>query len=83
MPKPIALDVFNREFLTMRCRLIDLAAAIDRVGRADGQVADDPRWRQLQQAIGVIASPDGNRAERVQMTFSLPYVENWRHGYEV
>jgi len=83
MPNPIALDVFNREFLTMRCRLIDLAAAIDRVGRADGQVADDPRWQQLQQAIGVIASPDGNRAERVQMTFSLPYGENWRHDYEV
>ena len=83
MPNPTAFDVFNREFLTMRCRLIDLAAAIDRVGRADGQVADDPRWRQLQQAIGVIASPDGNRAERVQTTFSLPYVENWRHEYGV
>ena len=83
MPNPIALDVFNREFLTMRCRLIDLAAAIDRVGRADGQVADDPRWRQLQQAIGVIASPDGNRTERVQMTFSLPYDKNWRHEYGV
>ena len=66
-------------FSPCRCRLIELAAAIDRVGRAEGQVADDPRWQQFQQAIGVIASPDGNRAERVQMTFSLPYVENWRH----
>ena len=83
MPNPTAFDVFNREFLTMRCRLIDLAAAIDRVGRAEGQVGDDPRWRQLQQAIGVIASPDSNRAERVQMTFSLPYGENWRHEYGV
>ena len=83
MPNPIARDVFDREFLTMRCRLLDLAAAIDRVGRADGQVADDPRWRQLQQAIGVIASPDGNRAERVQMTFSLPYDGNWRYEYKV
>jgi hypothetical protein len=83
MPNPTALDVFNREFLTMRCRLIDLAVAIDRVSRADGQVADDPRWRQLQQAIEVVASPDGNRAEEVQMTFSLPYVESWQHDYEV
>ena len=83
MPNPIALGVFNREFLTMRCRLLHLAAAIDRVDRADGQVADDLRWRQLQQAIEVIASPGGNRAERVQMTFSLPYVENWRHEYGV
>ena len=83
MPNSTALEVFNCEFLTMRCRLLDLAAAIDRVGRADGQVADDPRWQQLQQAIGVITSPDGNRAERVQMTFSLPYVENWQNKREV
>jgi hypothetical protein len=83
MSNPTALDVFNREFLTIRCRLIELAAAIDRVGRANGEVADDPRWRQLQQAIGVIASPEGNRAERVLMTFSLPCAENWQREYGV
>jgi hypothetical protein len=83
MPNSTALEVFNREFLTIRCRLIDLAAAFDCVSRADGQVADDPRWRQLQQAIGIIASPDGNRAERVLMTFSLPYAENWQRQYGV
>lgn len=83
MPTPTALDVLSREFLGMRCRLLDLAAAMDRVGRAEGQTADDPRWQQLQQALAVIASPDGNRAERVQMTFSLPYVENWRRDYAV
>jgi len=83
MPNPLARDVFDHEFLTMRCRLLDLAAAIDRVGRADSQVADDLRWRQLQQAIGVIAGSEGNRAERVQMTFSLPYDGNWRHEYGV
>ena len=83
MPNAIALDAFNRDFLTIRCRLVDLAAALDRVDRAGGQVTDDPRWRQLQQAIGVIASPDDNRAERVQMAFSLPYFENWRHQYDM
>jgi len=83
MPNPTALDVLSREFLGMRCRLLDLAAAMDRVGRAAGQTTDDPRWQQLQQALAVLASPDGNRAERVQMTFSLPYVENWRRDYAV
>ncbi len=83
MPNLIAREVFDREFLAIRCRLLDLAAAIDRIGRADGQVADDPRWRQLQQAIGVIASQDGRRAERLQMAFSLPYDGNWRHDYGV
>ena len=83
MPNSTALDVFNREFLTIRCRLVDLAAALDRVDRVDGQVTDDPRWRQLQQAIGEIASPDGNRTERVQMAFSLPYSEDWRRQYDM
>ena len=83
MPKPSALDVLNREFLTIRSRLIDLAAAIDRVGRAEGQVADDARWQQLQLALGIIAVPDDNCAERVQIAFSLPYVENWRSEYRV
>ena len=83
MPNSTAIDVFDREFLTIRCRLIDLAAALDRISRTDGQVTDDPRWRQLQQAIGVIASPDDNRAERVQMAFSLPYSEDWRRQYGV
>jgi hypothetical protein len=83
MPNPTATQVLDREFLSIRCRLLDLAAGLDRVDRADGQVAEDPRWRQLQQAIGFIATPDGNRAERVQMTFSLPYVENWRHEYGI
>jgi hypothetical protein len=83
MSDQTAPQVLDGEFLAIRCRLLDLAAAMDRVDRADGQVDDDPRWRQLQQAIGVVASQDGNRAERVQMTFSMPYVEDWRHEYEI
>ena len=83
MPNPTALDVFNREFLTVRSRLIDLAAAIDRIDRSEGQVVDDPRMRQIHQAIEVIAGPVGNRAERVQMAFSLSYSENWRQEYRV
>jgi len=81
MPASSAAQVLDREFLSIRCRLLDLAAAMDRVGRADGHVADDPRWRQIHQAIEVIAGADGSRAERVQLVFSLPYSENWRHEY--
>ncbi len=83
MPDSTALNVLNREFLAIRCRLVDLAAALDRVDRADGRATDDPRWRQLQQAVGVLADPDGNRAERVQMAFSLPYFADWRRQYGV
>jgi len=83
MPASSATQVLDREFLAIRCRLLDLAAGMDRVDRAEGQVADDPRWRQIHQAIDAIASPNGSRAERTQLAFSLPYSENWRHEYGV
>jgi len=83
MPNPTAAQVLDREFLSIRCRLLDLAAGMDRVDRAEGQVADDPRWRQIHQAIEAIAGPNGNRAERAQLVFSLPYSENWRREYGV
>ena len=83
MPETTAKDVLDREFLTMRCRLLDLAAALDRVGRAPGEVVADPRWHQIQQVIALLASPDGSRAERAQRAFSLAYSENWRHTYGV
>jgi hypothetical protein len=78
MPNPTAAQVLDREFLSIRCRLLDLAAAMDRVDRTAGQVNDDGRWQQIHQAIGAIASPNGNRAEQAQLVFSLSYSENWR-----
>ena len=81
MPSPTSAQVLDREFLAIRCRLLDLAAAMDRVDRAEGQVTDDRRWQQLHQALAAIASPSGNRAEQTQLAFSLPYSENWRREY--
>jgi hypothetical protein len=83
MPKPLATEVLDREFLFVRCRLLDLAAAMDRVDRAQGQVTDDRRWQQIHGALDAIAGPSGNRAEQTQLVFSLPYSENWRREYGV
>jgi hypothetical protein len=76
--QPAAATVFDCEFLAIRCRLLDLAAALDRVQRVEPGAAADPRWAQIQQALGVIGQPGADRAERVQMAFSLPYDAHWR-----
>jgi hypothetical protein len=81
MPATTVTEVLDREFLTIRSRLLDLAAAIDRLDRAEGEISADPRWRQIQQVIEILASPDGNRAERTQLAFSLAYSEDWRRDY--
>ena len=76
-----ATDVLDREFLTIRSQLLDLAAALDRVGRGLGDLADDSRWTQIQQVMEVIAGLQGNRAERSQLLFSFPYIEDWRRQF--
>jgi len=80
-PVATAQAVLDREFLTIRCRLIDLAAALDRVDRADGSVADDPRIKQIRQGLAILGSNQATRTEQVQMILSLPYDPEWRTKY--
>ena len=45
MSRPVTIaNPLDREFLGVRCRLIELAASLDRIDRAGG-ASDDPRMR--------------------------------------
>ena len=82
MPIPIAAtDVLDREFLGVRARLIDVAAALDRIARAEGDVGDDPRLERIRQTLEILRSDAPDRAEKLQMVFSLPYREGWKTDY--
>lgn len=69
--------VFDREFLGIRSRLIDLAASLDRIDRAK-DTDDDLRRTQIRRSLEILLADAGNRAERIQAEFSLPYDENWQ-----
>ncbi len=73
-----ASEVLEREFLAVRTKLIDIAAVLDRIGRANGRATDDPRLGKISQGLKLLADDDCDRTERLQMIFSLPYNENWR-----
>jgi hypothetical protein len=75
---PSASKVVEREFLTIRSRLLDLAAALDRIERSDGTVADHARFEPIRRSLEILASDGPARAERIQLLFSLPYEESWR-----
>ncbi len=77
LPAPKALDQF---FLDARCRLLDLAAILDRFGRgADSGVAEaDPRVQKIRQALEILNDRSGGRAERIQKLFSLEYDPTWK-----
>ena len=79
-PRDVA-EVLNRDFLETRSKILDLAAALDRIDRAPAHSADhtpDRRLAQLRQAIEALLEPGPGRAETVQRLFSLEYDPDWR-----
>ena len=75
LPAAKALDTF---FLEARCKLLDLAAILDRVGRGAGGGTGDPRLAKIREALDILADESGGRAERVQKLFSLDYESGWK-----
>ena len=78
-----AAEVLNREFLEMRCKVLELAAAMDRLDRATGETADDPRLAKIREALSIVADERGDRAEQIQLIFSRPYHEQWRQEFQL
>src|SRR5262249_7593409 len=75
LPAGKALDAY---FLDARCRILDLAAILDRIGRGPGAALDgDGRLERIRQARELLAAQSGGRAERIQRVFSLDYDPTW------
>ena len=75
--QPSAAEVLDRDFLAIRCRLIELAAALDRIDRGGKSAAGDPRVAQIRRSLELLVGDAPDRAEQVQMVFSLPYEKGW------
>ena len=76
-----ALEVLNRELPEIRARLLQLAAALDRMDRGAGSAADDPRRRTIDEGLRLLLSEGPDRAERIQRLFSLPYDPKWKEQF--
>jgi hypothetical protein len=76
LPATKALDSY---FLEARCKILEVAAILDRIGRGrDAAAVDsDPRVARVRQALEILADHSGGRAERIQKIFSLEYDANW------
>lgn len=71
-------EILDREFLPIRAKILEIAASLDRIQRAPGDVAEDPRLQQLHTAISKLLAEDPDRAEQIQLLFSRPYQQQWR-----
>ena len=81
-----APDVLEQEFLPVRARLLEIAATLDRLERSSGSVNDDPRVARIREALDVLrgdagGGTKGDRAEQVQLIFSLPYDDAWQEKF--
>jgi hypothetical protein len=74
-------EVFEQEFLPVRARILEVAASLDRLNRAGGSLASEPRRAQLHAAIQVLLRPEDDRAERIQLIFSRPFSDDWREKF--
>jgi hypothetical protein len=77
---PLAAEqALDRYFLEARCKLLDVAAILDRVGRGSyaSGLEKDPRLERIRQALEVLHDQSGGRAERIQKIFSLDYEPAW------
>jgi hypothetical protein len=77
-----AKSLVDQEFLEMRCRLLDLAASLDRIDKAvASEVLNDPRLSLIQEGTKILQQKGLGRAERMQMLFSDGYDPNWRENF--
>jgi hypothetical protein len=76
LPAAKALDAY---FLEARCKILETAAILDRIGRGReaSATASDPRVARIREALEILADHSGGRAERIQKIFSLDYDANW------
>jgi hypothetical protein len=80
-----AAAVLDREFLEVRGKILEVAAALDRLDRAPSHhnhgEAPDRRLAQIRRSLEALLEPDAGRAETVQHIFSLEYQADWRERF--
>ena len=79
--KPMnAKEILDREFLQIRSHILDIAAALDRQDRADGDTRLDSRRKLLEEGLAILRSDSSDRAAKVQLLFSREYDPAWREA---
>jgi hypothetical protein len=78
-----AVEVLRQEFLLARCKILELAATLDRIDRASGSAQDEPQMDLIRAGIDILANGSENRAEAVQRLMSRPYDPSWRTDFSI
>ena len=88
MTSKTAEQIVDENFLTVRAKLLEVAATFDRIDRsvAEGDVLSksaEAQRQKLASAVKILLSDGPDRAERLQHLFSRPYEASWRETMQV
>lgn len=89
MPHRRAAEVLDESYLDVRAKLLEVAATLDRIDRAEESAAivNDARRGQIDHAIAILSKSSDeavfSRATQIQQLFSRPYEADWRKTMEV
>jgi len=80
-----ALQVLDRDFFEIRSKILEIAAGLDRIDRAPARHGEhpDPRLGHIRQALEALLQPGPDRAETIQLIFSLAYDSAWQRNLGV
>lgn len=72
-------EILDTIFLEVRAKLLEVAASLDRVARADedGSLVNDARLEKIRESLRIIGGDGFDRAEQIQLLFSDDYIPGW------
>jgi hypothetical protein len=77
--------VLTREQFKIRAKLIEIAAILDRIDRAGGDVAHDARMLEIRKSLKVLSAENGgsDRSAQIQMIYSREFDSQWKKNLKL
>ena len=73
-----AEQIVADDFMIARARIVELAATLDRIERATGDVEDSTNMQLLIQGMHILCDDEVEKAKRVQLLMSRQYEPKWQ-----
>lgn len=73
-----AVQIVADDFMIARARIVELAATLDRIERATGDVEDSTNMQLLIQGMHILCDDEVEKAKRVQLLMSRQYDPKWQ-----
>jgi hypothetical protein len=78
MVERTAEQIIADEFMIARAKIVELAATLDRIERATGDVEDSKNMQLLIQGLHILCDDEVEKAKRVQLLMSRHYDPKWQ-----